>query len=127
MLYGYARVSSADQGLSVQRDAPAAAGCTVIPSQKVSGTNTDGREELATLLQFLRDGGLIRAAVAGWQWPSGALAVDVSPKALQFWSYVIVAPHHDTDSRKANRAEIDEAPRYDCVEYLGMHHWRARR
>ena len=30
------------------------AGCTVIRSEKVSGTTTHGREELATLLTFLR-------------------------------------------------------------------------
>jgi len=28
----------------------------VVRSEKVSGISTDGREELATLLQFLRDG-----------------------------------------------------------------------
>jgi DNA invertase Pin-like site-specific DNA recombinase len=56
MLYGYARVSTADQGLSVQLDALTDAGCTVVRSEKVSGASTDGREELATLLQFLREG-----------------------------------------------------------------------
>src|SRR5216684_6545264 len=33
-----------------------AAGCTVVRSEKVTGTSTEGREELATLLQFLREG-----------------------------------------------------------------------
>ena len=56
MLYGYARVSSPDQDVSLQLDALTAAGCTVIRSEKVSGTSTNGREELATLLQFLREG-----------------------------------------------------------------------
>jgi DNA invertase Pin-like site-specific DNA recombinase len=56
VLYGYARVSSLDQDLSIQLDALTAAGCTVVRSEKVTGTSTDGREELATLLQFLREG-----------------------------------------------------------------------
>jgi hypothetical protein len=56
VLYGYARVSSLDQDLSLQLDALTAAGCTVVRSEKVTGTSTDGREELATLLQFLREG-----------------------------------------------------------------------
>jgi DNA invertase Pin-like site-specific DNA recombinase len=56
MLYGYARVSTIDQDLSIQHAALAAAGCTVIRAEKVSGTSTEGREELATLLEFLREG-----------------------------------------------------------------------
>jgi DNA invertase Pin-like site-specific DNA recombinase len=56
MLYGYARVSTNDQDLSIQHAALTAAGCTVIRSEKVTGTSTEGREELATLLEFLRDG-----------------------------------------------------------------------
>jgi DNA invertase Pin-like site-specific DNA recombinase len=54
--YGYARVSTVDQNLSIQLDALTAAGCTVVRSEKVTGTSTNGREELATLLQFLREG-----------------------------------------------------------------------
>jgi DNA invertase Pin-like site-specific DNA recombinase len=56
MIYGYARVSTVDQDLSIQHAALAAAGCTVVRSEKVTGTSTEGREELATLLQFLREG-----------------------------------------------------------------------
>jgi DNA invertase Pin-like site-specific DNA recombinase len=56
MLYGYARVSTLDQDLSIQLDALTAAGCTVVRSEKMSGTSTNGREELAMLLQFLREG-----------------------------------------------------------------------
>jgi DNA invertase Pin-like site-specific DNA recombinase len=54
--YGYARVSSTDQDLTLQTDALAAAGCTVIRSEKVSGTSRDGRTELQTLLAFIRPG-----------------------------------------------------------------------
>ena len=56
MLYGYARVSTIDQDLSIQKAALSAAGCTVIREEKVSGTSTEGREELKTLFQFLRQG-----------------------------------------------------------------------
>jgi DNA invertase Pin-like site-specific DNA recombinase len=56
MIYGYARVSTIDQDLSIQHAALTAAGCTVVRSEKVTGTNTEGRQELATLLQFLREG-----------------------------------------------------------------------
>ena len=53
-LYGYARVSSTDQDLTVQRNALKAAGCTVIRAEKASGTSRKGRSELETLLDFLR-------------------------------------------------------------------------
>jgi DNA invertase Pin-like site-specific DNA recombinase len=54
--YGYARVSTTDQDLTVQRDALKAAGCDVIREEKVSGTSRSGRSELATLMDFLRKG-----------------------------------------------------------------------
>jgi DNA invertase Pin-like site-specific DNA recombinase len=56
MLYGYARVSTTDQDLSIQEATLKAAGCAVVRAEKVSGTSTDGRKELETLLQFLREG-----------------------------------------------------------------------
>ena len=55
-LHGYARVSSADQDLSIQEAALKAAGCTVIRSEKRTGTSRNGRTELATLMAFLRPG-----------------------------------------------------------------------
>lgn len=55
-IYGYARVSTTDQDLEVQRDALGAAGCGTIRAEKVSGTSMHGREELEILLQFLRKG-----------------------------------------------------------------------
>jgi DNA invertase Pin-like site-specific DNA recombinase len=45
-----------DQDLSIQQAALKAAGCEVIRSEKVSGTSTAGRVELATLLEFIREG-----------------------------------------------------------------------
>lgn len=53
---GYARVSTADQDCSIQEAALRAAGCTIVRTEKKSGTSRDGRTELETVLSFLRDG-----------------------------------------------------------------------
>jgi DNA invertase Pin-like site-specific DNA recombinase len=58
-IYGYARVSSTDQDLSIQHAALTAAGCEIIRAEKVSGTKRDGRTELATLLDFVRAGDVL--------------------------------------------------------------------
>lgn len=55
-VYGYARVSTTDQDLSIQTEALKGAGCTVVRAEKRSATTTAGREELRTLLDFLRTG-----------------------------------------------------------------------
>ena len=54
--YGYARVSTTDQDLTIQVEALRKAGCEVIREEKRSGTTREGRQELDTLLQFLRSG-----------------------------------------------------------------------
>ena len=56
MIYGYARVSTTEQDLTVQEEALKAAGCEVIRSEKVSGTSLNGRSELQNLLDFAREG-----------------------------------------------------------------------
>jgi DNA invertase Pin-like site-specific DNA recombinase len=56
---GYARVSTIDQHLSIQEAALRTAGCEVIRSEKRSGTSTQGREELRTVLDFLRKGDVL--------------------------------------------------------------------
>jgi DNA invertase Pin-like site-specific DNA recombinase len=58
-LYGYARVSSTDQDFTTQIDKLKAAGCEVIRSEKVTGTTREGREELNTLLAFMRPGDVL--------------------------------------------------------------------
>ena len=55
-IYGYARVSTDVQDLTIQEEALKSAGCEIIRAEKVSGTSTQGRDELNTLLEFLRDG-----------------------------------------------------------------------
>jgi DNA invertase Pin-like site-specific DNA recombinase len=57
--YGYARCSTTDQDLTIQREALEAAGCEIIREEKVSGTSMNGRVELTTLLEFLRSGDVL--------------------------------------------------------------------
>src|ERR1700758_4249035 len=56
---GYARVSTSDQNLEIQEAALKAAGCGVIRAEKRSGPTTAGREELRTVLDFLRAGDVL--------------------------------------------------------------------
>lgn len=58
-LYGYARVSSTEQDLSIQLEALKTAGCDIIRSEKRSGTTVQGRPELQNLLEFVRGGDTI--------------------------------------------------------------------
>ncbi len=55
-IYGYARVSTLDQDLAIQRAAPKAAGCGVVRAEKASGSRRDGRTELQMLLDFVQPG-----------------------------------------------------------------------
>ena len=56
MKIGYARVSSTDQDLSIQIETLEKYGCEKIFQEKVSGTSTQGRNELKECLDFVRDG-----------------------------------------------------------------------
>src|ERR1035437_365138 len=53
---GYARVSTADQDLEQQLAKLKGEGCELVRSEKVSGASRDGRNELSTVLEFLRPG-----------------------------------------------------------------------
>lgn len=55
-LYGYARVSTLDQDLGIQRAALKAAGCKVVRAEKASGSKRGGRTELQVLLDFMQPG-----------------------------------------------------------------------
>jgi DNA invertase Pin-like site-specific DNA recombinase len=57
--YGYARVSTTDQDLTIQVTTLTEAGCEVIRQEKVTGTTRDGRTELRTLLDFIRPGDIL--------------------------------------------------------------------
>src|ERR1700729_1522113 len=56
---GYARASSIEQSLDLQIEALKAANCDVIRSEKRSGTSTKGRDELRTILDFIRAGDVL--------------------------------------------------------------------
>ena len=56
---GYARVSTIDQDLTLQVDKLKAAGCDVIRQEKASGTSTEKRKELQTVLDFIREGDML--------------------------------------------------------------------
>jgi DNA invertase Pin-like site-specific DNA recombinase len=58
-VYGYARVSTIDQDLTLQKQALKAAGCEVIRAEKASGSSRAGREELERLLDFLQEGDVL--------------------------------------------------------------------
>jgi DNA invertase Pin-like site-specific DNA recombinase len=54
--FGYARVSSSEQDLTIQREALVGAGVHVIFEEKASGTRRDGRSELQKVLAVLGSG-----------------------------------------------------------------------
>ena len=56
MKVGYARCSSIDQNLEVQLETLKKVGCEKIYQEKVSGTSTQGRDELKECLDFVREG-----------------------------------------------------------------------
>jgi DNA invertase Pin-like site-specific DNA recombinase len=56
LLIGYARVSTVDQNLDLQRDALKRAGCAQLYEDKASGRAKTGRPELAAVLRSLRAG-----------------------------------------------------------------------
>lgn len=56
MLVGYARVSSTGQSLDIQHDALIKAGAEKVFAEKMSARSTNGREQLAEALDFVRDG-----------------------------------------------------------------------
>ena len=59
MKYGYCRVSHHTQELTIQIEALEREGCDVIRTEKKSGSTRQGRTELATLIEFAREGDVI--------------------------------------------------------------------
>jgi DNA invertase Pin-like site-specific DNA recombinase len=58
-LIGYARVSTSAQDTATQEAKLKAAGCTLIRTETVSGGSRNGRNELASILDFIRPGDLL--------------------------------------------------------------------
>ena len=63
-IYGYARVSTLDQDLTIQHAALEAAGCMTIFEEKRSGTRRDGRTELQVLLECVCEGDTVIGSIA---------------------------------------------------------------
>jgi len=59
MLVGYARVSTKDQDLTVQREALEAEGCEIIFSEQRSGLRSNDREALHEMLRHVRKGDML--------------------------------------------------------------------
>jgi DNA invertase Pin-like site-specific DNA recombinase len=55
-LIGYARVSSLSQDTATQQAKLTAAGCTIMRTEKASGASRNGRDELASIMEFIRPG-----------------------------------------------------------------------
>lgn len=53
---GYARVSAVDQDFDIQQQRLKSEGCVLVRAEKVSGASREGRTELATIMDFLREG-----------------------------------------------------------------------
>jgi DNA invertase Pin-like site-specific DNA recombinase len=58
-LIGYARVSTIGQDTATQEAKLKTAGCTLIRTEVVSGASRDGRDELASILDFIRPGDVL--------------------------------------------------------------------
>jgi DNA invertase Pin-like site-specific DNA recombinase len=58
-LIGYARVSTTGQDTATQEAKLKAAGCTLIRTEMVSGGSRNGRNELASILDFIRAGDVL--------------------------------------------------------------------
>jgi DNA invertase Pin-like site-specific DNA recombinase len=54
--YGYARVSTTDQDVTLQVEALKAAGCTMVRSEQVTGTKRHGRTQLQLIMEFAQAG-----------------------------------------------------------------------
>ena len=57
--YGYARVSLLSQSTDIQIVALTNACRTIVRADKVSGSSTKGRTELATILEFMSEGDIL--------------------------------------------------------------------
>ena len=58
-LIGYARVSTTGQDTATQEAKLKAAGCTLIRTETISGGSRNGRNELASILDFIRPGDVL--------------------------------------------------------------------
>src|SRR5271156_1519156 len=111
MLIGYARVSTVDQNLALQRDALTEAGCAKIFTEQVSGAVTD-RPALHDALEFARSGDTLIA----WK-------LDRLVRSMKQLIETVETPR----GRGIGFRSLTEAPRHDdSAGAAGFSHvWRA--
>ena len=95
MLIGYARVSTQDQNLELQREALSKAGCKKVFEDKVSGTRAD-RPGLAKTLEMLREGDTLVDLVGdlhkhGVQFRSLTDSIDTGTPSGRFFFHVMAS------------------------------------
>ncbi len=99
MLIGYARVSTQDQNLELQREALSKAGCKKVFEDKVSGTRAD-RPGLAKTLEMLREGDTLvvwkldrlgRSVKHGVQFRSLTDSIDTGTPSGRFFFHVMAS------------------------------------
>jgi hypothetical protein len=99
------------QGLSIQEAALRAAGCEVVGSEKRTGTTTAGRDELRTVLDFLRAGDVLmvtridRLARSIGDLQDSVRAVQMGLGHGSLWEAQLVAAADDDQLRHGGRGE----------------------
>lgn len=103
MKLGYARVSSTDQNLDIQRETLTKVGCERIFEERISGKNANERAELLALLKFAKAGDQIVVAkldrLARSTIDMLTIITDLAKRGVTFQS--IAEPWANTDSPAA--------------------------
>src|ERR1700745_2921726 len=111
---GYARVSTTDQNLEMQKQALRAAGCNVIRSEKRSGTTTAGRDALHDVLGFLRSGDVL-------------MVTRIDRLARSIWRPARHCPRCEGPRRVPKGYRAVNRHRHGCGQMLPRHVVRVRR
>lgn len=87
-IVGYARVSTTDQSLEVQREQLLAAGAEKLFEEKRSGTSRDGRQALTEALEWVREGDVLLVTkldrMARSLWDLGDILRKLEAKGVGF-------------------------------------------
>ena len=141
---GYARVSTVDQDLAIQKAALAREGCAIILEEKISGTKRDGRDQLLLALKVLSEGdtlvvtrldrlgrSLLDLANIAHEMEGNKAALRVLEQSVDtatsagkaFFGMLAVFARFETDVRRERQAEgiarIIADPKLRRQKYLG--------
>ena len=103
-LFGYARVSTTDQDLAVQRNALNLAGVGVIFEEKASGTKREGRTELQKVLSVLGEGDALVVTRLDRLWRSMRDLANIAHEIEQAGAYLKVIEQSVDTSTATGRA-----------------------